>query len=97
VVGLVLWTLVGGVVIGLLGKLVAPGDRDNVPLWMTVVCGVAGILVGNLLYVGPFHGAASTPGVDWLRHVLQVGVAAVAVMVAATVLGRRSHGRRAHR
>lgn len=89
-VGLVLWTLVGGVVIGLLGKLVAPGDRDNVPLWATVACGVAGILIGSWLYVGPFNGAAETPGVDWLRHVLQVGVAAVAVMIAAAVLGRRA-------
>lgn len=89
-VGLVLWTLVGGVVIGLLGKLVAPGDRDDVPLWATVLCGVAGILVGNWLYVGPFSGAAETDGVDWLRHVLQVGVAAVAVVVAAAVLARRA-------
>ncbi len=27
-----LWALIGGSVIGLLGKLVAPGNTDNIPL-----------------------------------------------------------------
>ena len=31
--------LIVGTVIGLLGKFVAPGNRDNIPLWLTVVCG----------------------------------------------------------
>ena len=40
-VGTILWALIGGAIIGLLGKWVAPGDRD-VPLWATVLCGVGG-------------------------------------------------------
>jgi hypothetical protein len=32
VVGEILFILIGGVVIGLLGKFVAPGNRDNIPL-----------------------------------------------------------------
>ena len=50
--GLILWTIIGGVIIGLLGKLVAPGDRDNIPFWLTVVCGIVGILIGNFIYRG---------------------------------------------
>jgi uncharacterized membrane protein YeaQ/YmgE (transglycosylase-associated protein family) len=38
----ILGVLVAGVIIGLLGKRVAPGDRDNIPLWLTVTCGVGG-------------------------------------------------------
>ena len=48
-------TIVGGAIIGLLGKLLAPGDRDNIPFWLTVVCGIIGMIVGSLLYYAIFH------------------------------------------
>lgn len=83
----ILWALVGGTVIGLLGKLVAPGDRDNIPLWLTIICGVGGVLVGNVLYSQLYD--TTTFGVDWWRHIWQVGVAAVLVMAAAGATGRR--------
>ncbi|WP_372729689.1 GlsB/YeaQ/YmgE family stress response membrane protein [Nocardioides sp.] len=82
----ILWALIGGTIIGLLGKLVAPGDRDNIPLWLTILCGIGGIIVGNVLYTQFFD--PSTGGIDWWRHVWQVGVAAVLVMAAASVTGR---------
>ena len=37
--GGILFLLVGGAVIGILGKMVAPGDRDKIPFWLTVLCG----------------------------------------------------------
>jgi uncharacterized membrane protein YeaQ/YmgE (transglycosylase-associated protein family) len=86
--GGVLWLLLGGVVIGILGKLVAPGNRDRIPIWLTVVCGVVGIFLGNWLYVDVFDGRCATSGIDWLRHIVQVVAAAVVVMVAATLTGR---------
>jgi uncharacterized membrane protein YeaQ/YmgE (transglycosylase-associated protein family) len=88
-VGLVLWTIIGGIIIGLLGKFLAPGSRDNIPLWLTIICGIGGILVGNWLYVDVFNGKADTVGFDWWRHITQVVVAAVLVMIAAGVTGRR--------
>lgn len=82
-----LWAVLGGTVIGLLGKMAAPGDTDRVPLWLTILCGIGGCLVGNYLY-GLFFDP-QTLGVDWWRHGWQVGVAAVLVMLAATTRGRR--------
>ena len=41
-------------VIGLIGKAVAPGDRTKFPLWLTVLCGVVGMLVGSFVYWGLF-------------------------------------------
>ncbi len=82
----ILWALVGGTVIGLLGKIVAPGDKDNIPIWLTIVCGIGGILLGTWLYTLFFD--LSTSGVDWWRHVWQVGVAAVLVVIASTATGR---------
>jgi uncharacterized membrane protein YeaQ/YmgE (transglycosylase-associated protein family) len=92
--GEVLFIFIGGVVIGLLGKFVAPGNRDRIPLWLTVICGVLGIFLGTYLYVDVLGGARSTPGVDWLRHLTQVLVAAVLVSAACTVTGRSRPRRR---
>jgi len=90
--GGILFLLIGGAIIGILGKMVAPGDRDKVPFWLTVLCGVIGILVGNWLYVTVLGGRCATSGIDWLRHVVQVLSAAVIVMVAATLTGRSRSG-----
>jgi len=39
--------IIAGIIIGLLGKFVAPGDRDNIPLWLTVLCGIGGVLIAT--------------------------------------------------
>ena len=94
----VIVTILLGLVIGFLGKAVAPGSRDNIPLWLTIVCGIVGAFVGNWLYYAIFGVADTDPGgdrydtprgLDWWRHVWQVGSAAVLVVVAATITGRR--------
>jgi len=86
--GGILFLLIGGIIIGVLGKFVAPGNRDKIPFWLTIVCGIVGIFLGNWLYVDVFGGKCATNGVDWLRHIVQVLAAAVVVMVAATLTGR---------
>ncbi|QBX56377.1 GlsB/YeaQ/YmgE family stress response membrane protein [Nocardioides seonyuensis] len=84
----ILVALIGGVIIGLLGKFVAPGDRDNIPLWLTIVCGIGGVLLGTFLYSMFFD--PTTSGIDWWRHIWQIVVAAVLVMIASAVTGRSS-------
>jgi uncharacterized membrane protein YeaQ/YmgE (transglycosylase-associated protein family) len=86
-IGTILWALIGGVIIGLLGKWVAPGDRD-IPLWATILCGIGGIFLGNWLYVDVFGGKCATSGVDWLRHIVQIITAAILVVIAAGLTGR---------
>ena len=86
--GTILVVLIGGTIIGLLGKLVAPGHRDKIPFWLTVLCGIVGIFVGNWLYVDLLGGRCATSGIDWLRHIVQVLAAAALVMVAAGLTGR---------
>ena len=84
--------LVAGAVIGLLGKLVAPGDKDNIPLWLTVVCGVAGIIVGRWVYTA--FGGNGSPGVDWVKWLVAILVSAGFVVVASTATGRNTTRRR---
>lgn len=90
--GTILWSLIGGTVIGFLGKFVAPGGRDNIPAWLTILCGIAGMFIGSYLYAMIFNCDDlnnCTRGIDWWRHLWQIVVAAVLVMGAAAVSGRQ--------
>jgi uncharacterized membrane protein YeaQ/YmgE (transglycosylase-associated protein family) len=83
----VIGVIIAGIIIGLLGKWVAPGDRDNIPLWLTVLCGVGGVLIGY--YIAAAFGVEETRGIDWIRWFISIIVAAVLVVIAATLTGRR--------
>ena len=43
----IIGVIVAGIIIGLLGKLVAPGDKDNIPIWLTIVCGIGGVVIAS--------------------------------------------------
>jgi uncharacterized membrane protein YeaQ/YmgE (transglycosylase-associated protein family) len=83
----IIGVIIAGIIIGLLGKWIAPGSRDNTPLWLTVICGIGGVLIGY--YVAAALGVAATPGIDWVRWIISVLVAAVLVMIASSVTGVR--------
>lgn len=76
-----------GAVVGLLGKFLAPGDKDNIPIWATVLCGILGILIGNVIYES--FGGNGSRGLDWTQGIVVTLVAVVLVMIASTILGRR--------
>ena len=78
--------LIVGAIVGLLGKFVAPGDRDNIPLWLTIICGIGGMLLGDLIYRA--FGGDGSRGLDWTAGLVTILTAAVLVMIAATVTGR---------
>jgi uncharacterized membrane protein YeaQ/YmgE (transglycosylase-associated protein family) len=78
--------LIAGLIIGLLGKLVAPGDKDNIPIWLTVLCGIGGVLLGLAVYSA--FGGDGSAGVDWTRWLVSIACAAVLVMLASAVTGR---------
>jgi len=88
----ILGVIIAGIIIGLLGKFVAPGDKDNTPLWMTVLCGIGGVLIGWYVYTA--FGGNGSPGVDWVRWIVAVVIAAILVMVASTAMGRNSGSKR---
>ncbi|MFI0941455.1 GlsB/YeaQ/YmgE family stress response membrane protein [Streptomyces sp. NPDC021020] len=84
----ILWAVIAGLIIGLLAKLVLPG-RQPVPLWLTVVLGIIGGLLGNGL--ASAFGVADTNGVDWIRHALQIGAAAVLISLITPLYTGRGH------
>jgi uncharacterized membrane protein YeaQ/YmgE (transglycosylase-associated protein family) len=89
-VGLIL-ALIVGAVIGLLGKFVAPGDKDNIPIWLTILCGIGGVFIGWYVYAA--FGGNGSGGIDWTRWIVAVVVAAILVVIASSVTGRNTSKR----
>jgi uncharacterized membrane protein YeaQ/YmgE (transglycosylase-associated protein family) len=71
----IIGVIAAGVVIGLLGTFVAPGNRDNTPIWLTILCGIGGVLIGAYIYTA--FGANGSPGIDWVPWIIAIVVAAV--------------------
>jgi uncharacterized membrane protein YeaQ/YmgE (transglycosylase-associated protein family) len=90
----IIGVIIAGIIIGLLGKFVAPGDKDNIPIWLTILCGIGGVILGWFLYTA--FGGDGSPGIDWVRWLIAIAVAAVLVVIASTVTGR-SRGTRVGR
>jgi uncharacterized membrane protein YeaQ/YmgE (transglycosylase-associated protein family) len=82
----IIGVILAGIVIGLLGKFVAPGDKDNIPIWLTILCGIGGVILGWFLYTA--LGGNGSPGIDWVRWLIAIAVAAVLVVLASTLTGR---------
>lgn len=88
----IIGVIVAGIIIGLLGKFVAPGDRDNIPIWLTLLCGIGGVVLGWYIYSA--FGGDGSDGVDWVRWIVAILTAAVLVVISSTVTGRNAAGRR---
>jgi uncharacterized membrane protein YeaQ/YmgE (transglycosylase-associated protein family) len=76
--GTLLGGLIAGIIIGPLARLVLPGKQD-ISLVMTIVLGAVGAIVGGFLYEALRGGEIE--GFDWLEFLVQVGVAAVVVLI----------------
>ncbi|WP_436534819.1 GlsB/YeaQ/YmgE family stress response membrane protein [Actinoplanes sp. HUAS TT8] len=75
-----------GLVIGALGRLVVPG-KQNIPIWLTLVIGIVAALIGT--FIAAAIGVDDTRGIDWIELILQIGLAAVGVTIAAAARPRR--------
>jgi uncharacterized membrane protein YeaQ/YmgE (transglycosylase-associated protein family) len=83
-----IWIVVGGLIVGLIAKALVPG-RQSIPLWLTVLLGIVGALIGN--FIAAAIGVRNTGGIDWIRHILQIGVAVALVAIVAPMwMSRRS-------
>ena len=67
-IGRIIGLIVVGLIVGALGRLVHPG-RDPMPIWLTIVIGIAAALIAGLLIGGI------------LGFILAVVIAAVLVAV----------------
>lgn len=86
-IGTILGALVFGIILGPLGRLLAPGKQQIGILW-TILAGAAAALVGGLIADGV--GLSDTEdNIDWLRIIIQVVLAVIAVIVVARWKGQK--------
>lgn len=83
--GSLIGVLIAGVILGFVGKAIAPGKQD-IPIWLTILAGIVGAMIGNVL--ASWLGVRHTNGFDWWRHIFQVVAAVIAVMAAASLYPR---------
>ena len=86
--GLIISAIVVGLIVGALGRLVVPGHQD-LSIWVTIAIGIVAALIGSL--IASALGVGDTNGIDWIKLIIQVALAAAGV---ALVAGRFAAGRR---
>jgi uncharacterized membrane protein YeaQ/YmgE (transglycosylase-associated protein family) len=80
-IGLIIGSIFFGIILGPLARLVLPG-RQAIGIAWTIGAGIIGALVGGIVANGV--GLADTnDNIDWLRILIQLICAAVAVAVIA--------------
>ena len=79
-IGVIISAIIVGAIVGALGRLIVPG-RQNMSIWVTIGIGIAAALVGGL--IASALGVGSTRGIDWIKLIIQVALAAVGVSLVA--------------
>jgi len=82
----IIGTIIFGAVIGFLARLVLPG-KQNINLIMTIVIGILGAIIGY--WLAGLFGVAATSGIDWIRWIISIVVAAILVVAYGAITGRR--------
>lgn len=72
--------IVVGAIIGALGRLVVRGNQ-NISMVATILIGIIAALAGT--FIAQALGVGDTNGIDWMKLVIQVGLAAVGVSLYA--------------
>ena len=83
IIGALIW----GIIIGPLARLVLPGEQA-ISIGVTILLGALGALVGGIIYQA--LGGGETEGIDWVLHLIEIAVAAVAVVLYINMQGRRA-------
>lgn len=84
-IGSIISALIVGLIIGALGRLLAPG-KQKISILLTLLVGIVAAFAGTAIAV-PL-GVAVTPGFDWIELLIQVVLAAVGVSALSKARSR---------
>jgi uncharacterized membrane protein YeaQ/YmgE (transglycosylase-associated protein family) len=76
--------IIVGAIIGALGRLVVRG-KQHISILATIIIGIIAALIGT--FIANALGVGNTNGIDWIKLVIQVVLAAIGVSIYA---GRRA-------
>lgn len=73
--------IIGGLIIGVIGKLILPG-KQAIPMWLTIVAGIVGVIIGTALAAAFGFGTAGVWNIGEIILQIVVGILAVAAAAA---------------
>jgi uncharacterized membrane protein YeaQ/YmgE (transglycosylase-associated protein family) len=85
----IITAIIIGLILGVVGRALAPG-KQYIPIWLTIVVGIVAALVGSAI-VG---GLRDTNGIDWVEILVQIVLAVIGVVAAAEIYPRSVASRR---
>lgn len=84
-VSTILSAIVVGAIIGALGRLVVRG-RQHISILATILIGIVAALIGT--FIANALGVGNTSGIDWIKLIIQVVLAAIGVSIFAGTRSR---------
>ena len=81
----ILGAIIGGLIVGLLARFILPG-RQGLSLPITAAIGIVAALIG--WWVAGKLGVQTTSGIDWLRWIISIIIAAVGIVVYGKVTNK---------
>jgi uncharacterized membrane protein YeaQ/YmgE (transglycosylase-associated protein family) len=79
-------TIIFGAIIGVLARVVLPG-KQSISVLVTIILGVLGALIGY--WLAAQIGVCSTGGIDWLRWIISIIVAAILIVIYERIVVSR--------
>lgn len=83
----IIGALIIGVILGVVGRAIAPGKQD-IPIWLTILVGIVAAFIGS--FIASAMGVAETRGIDWIEILVQIVLAVIGVMAVAGIYSGRS-------
>ena len=83
----IIGVIIAGIIIGLLGSSSRRATATNTRSGSPLSAGRRGVIIGY--YLAAALGVEATRGIDWIRRIISIVVAAILVVIAASVTGRR--------
>lgn len=88
-IGSIIGAIIIGTIIGLLGRLFAPG-KQHISILVTIIVGIIAAFLGSAIWAALADpGNVDTDGIDWIEHIIQIILAVIGVIIAARLLGNR--------
>ena len=82
----IIGSIIAGIIVGVLARLVLPG-RQNISVIITIILGILGALIG--WWLAGLLGVQETGGIDWIRWLISVIVAAILIVIYGSMTGRK--------
>jgi uncharacterized membrane protein YeaQ/YmgE (transglycosylase-associated protein family) len=82
----IIGSIIAGIIVGILARVVLPG-KQNISILITIILGILGALIG--WWLAGLLGVQETSGIDWIRWLISVIVAAILIVVYERIVTSR--------